>query len=91
MGCTDRISDRLSNLCEQSATLARSNANALVVIKDAAIKAKMDELGIHLRAGSGCCGALNSAGYEAGHAAGNRASFGRPVSGRNATLRLTRS
>jgi len=28
MGCTDRISDRLSKLCEQSATLATSNANS---------------------------------------------------------------
>ena len=44
-GCTDRISDQLSKLCEQSATLATSNAKALVVIKDAAIKAKLNELG----------------------------------------------
>jgi Protein of unknown function (DUF2786) len=88
MGCTDRIADRLSKLCEQSATLATSNAKALVVIKDAAIKAKMNELGIHLGGSSYCCGARDSASYNAGHAAGNRASFGRPVSGRNATLRL---
>jgi hypothetical protein len=88
LGCCDRISDRLMELCEQSATLATSNAKALVVVKDAAIKAKLDELGIHLCSGSGSCGAWDSSSYAAGKAAGDRASFGRPVSGRNATLRL---
>jgi Protein of unknown function (DUF2786) len=88
LGCCDRISDRLMELCEQSATLATSNAKALVVVKDAAIKAKLDELGIHLCSSSGSCGAWDSSSYAAGKAAGDRASFGRPVSGRNATLRL---
>jgi Protein of unknown function (DUF2786) len=88
LGCTRRIEQRLYELCEQSETLATSNARALVVVKDAAIKAKMDELGISLRCCGSSCGAFDSSSYEAGAAAGNRASFGRPVSGRNATLRI---
>jgi Protein of unknown function (DUF2786) len=90
IGCTDRISGRLNELREQRelAAAPTSNARALVVVKDAAIQAKLDELGIHLCSGSGLCGASDSTSYGAGAAAGNRASFGRPVSGRNATLRL---
>jgi len=40
-----------------------------VVIKDAAIKAKMNELGVHLGGSSYCCGARDSASYNAGHIA----------------------
>jgi uncharacterized protein DUF2786 len=87
LGCTDRISERLTELSEQSAALATSNAKALVVIKNAAVKAKLDELGIYFRSVS-CCGPGDHASYSAGRAAGDRANFGRPVSGRNATLRL---
>jgi hypothetical protein len=88
LGCTERIEQRLMELCQQSEAVASSNSKALVVIKDAAIRAKMDELDIHLRGCSLGCGAFDSSSYTAGKAAGNRASFGRPVSGRNATLRL---
>jgi hypothetical protein len=88
LGCTERISARLRELCQQSEVLATSNAKALVVVKDAAIKAKLDELGIRLRSASDTCGAWDSSSYAAGKAAGDRASFGRPVSGRNATLQL---
>jgi hypothetical protein len=88
IGCTDRIHDRLIKLREQrEQAAATSNARALVVVKDAAIQAKLDELGIHLCSGS-LSGASDSPSYGAGSAAGNRASFGRPVSGKNATLRL---
>jgi hypothetical protein len=88
MGCTERVQERLLELCEQSATLASSNAKALVVVKDAAIQAKLDELRIHLSCGSSSCGTWDPSSYQAGKAAGDRASFGRPLSGRNATLRL---
>jgi hypothetical protein len=88
LGCTERISQRLEELCQQSATLASANAKALVVVKDAAIKAKLDELDIHLCRGSSSCGAFDGSSYQAGKVAGDRATFGRPVSGRNATLRL---
>jgi hypothetical protein len=90
IGCTDRISDRLNELRKQRelAAAPTSNARALVVVKGAAIQAKLDELGIRLCSGSGLCGASDSPSLGAGAAAGERASFGRPVSGRNATLRL---
>jgi hypothetical protein len=88
LGCTERISQRLDELCAQSATVATSNAKALVVVKGAAVQAKLDELGIKFSSCSSSCSAWDSSSYAAGKAAGDRASFGRPVSGRNATLRL---
>jgi hypothetical protein len=88
-GCTDRIGQRLEELCEQSAAVAASNATALMVVKNAVVKAKMDELEIKVHAMSDpCCSAGDCTSYAAGHSAGDRASFGRPVSGRNATLQL---
>jgi hypothetical protein len=88
LGCCDRISKRLDQLRKQSETLATPNAKALVVVKDAAVKARLDELGINLCSRRSSATIGNSASYGAGKAAGDRASFGRPVSGQNATLRL---
>ena len=87
-GCTERISQRLDELRERSEVVATSNAKALVVTKDAAIKSKMDECGIKVRACYSSASIGDASSYGAGRAAGERASFGRPVSGRNATLRL---
>ena len=86
-GYCERISDRLSDLHAKSAAAATSNGRELVVIKSAAVVAKMEECGIKV---SGLClgGQGDDASYRAGAAAGDRASFARPVSGRNATLRL---
>jgi Protein of unknown function (DUF2786) len=86
-GCCDRIDSRLRALCAQSTAAATSNGRELVLVKNAAVDAKMKECGIKV---TGRClgGQTNEAGYEAGRSAGDRASFGRPVSGRNATLRL---
>jgi hypothetical protein len=89
LGCTDRIVQRLRELREQSTIVASSNAKALVVVKNQAIKTKLAELGIHIGTCSGASsGTIDPSSYQAGKAAGDRASFGRPVSGRNATLRL---
>jgi hypothetical protein len=86
-GCCERISDRLDALRERSATVATDNRRALVVVKNAAIEAKMEAEGICLR--TSCSSRQQDAGARsAGASAGDRASFGRPVSGRNATLRL---
>jgi Protein of unknown function (DUF2786) len=86
-GCCDRIGHRLRALCAQSAAAATSNGRELVLVKNAAVTAKMEECDIRVR--GGCLGGqTNDAGYDAGQAAGDRASFGRPVSGRNATLQL---
>jgi Protein of unknown function (DUF2786) len=88
LGCTDRISQRLNDLCKQSAAVATSNTKALAVIKGQAVQAKLDELGLKFRSCSSSCSTWDVSSYAAGKAAGDRASFGRPVSGRNATLRL---
>jgi hypothetical protein len=85
-GVTRRISERLRELCKPPAA-ATSNSRALVVIKQTLIKAKMDELGIKLRT---CTSSRqqDEDSFAAGRSAGERASFGRPVSGRAATLRI---
>jgi hypothetical protein len=88
LGCTERISARLYELCERNEVEATSNSRALVVVKDAAVKAKIKELGLHFRSCGGGSAPSDASSYRAGQAAGGRATFGRPVSGRNATLRL---
>jgi Protein of unknown function (DUF2786) len=85
--CCARISDRLGALCAQSAGAATTNGRELAVIKSTAVAAKMKECGIRV---SGCClsGQTDSGSYRAGAAAGDRASFARPVTGAGAVLRL---
>jgi hypothetical protein len=88
-GCCDKISERLAELAERSKAARTSNGRELVVVKDSAIKAFMKEHDIHL----GTCRASRSANVDstaraAGHAAGDRASFGRPVGGPVGVLRL---
>ena len=87
--CCERISDRLLELIERSKQARTSNGRELVVIKDAAIKAYMKEHDIHLHT---CCGYsssnVNDGARQAGRAAGERASFGRPVSGAAGVLRI---
>jgi Protein of unknown function (DUF2786) len=89
--CCDRITDRLLALVERSKTARTSNGRELVVIKNAAIKAFMKEKGIHLRSCSvGSPSNVNAAAQAAGRAAGDRASFGRPVNGAVGVLRIGR-
>ena len=85
--CCDRISDRLLELVERSKQGRTSNGRELVVVKDAAIEAFMKEHNIHLRT---CCGSSSSNVNSAAQAAGDRASFGRPVSGAAGALRIGR-
>jgi hypothetical protein len=87
--CCNRISDRLFELVERSKTARTSNGRELVVIKGAAIKAFMEDNGIHLRTCTGRSpSTFDAAAQAAGHAAGDRASFGRPVTGAAGVLRL---
>jgi hypothetical protein len=90
--CCDRVSDRLLALVERSKAARTSNGHELVIVKDAAIKAFMEEHGIHLRTCSGGSAPsnVNAAAQAAGRAAGDRASFGRPVTGAAGTLRIGR-
>jgi hypothetical protein len=89
--CCNRITDRLLELVERSKAARTSNGRELVIVKDAAIKAFMKEHDIHLRT---CCmgssSNINSAARAAGRAAGDRASFGRPVSGAAGVLKIGR-
>ena len=90
--CCERINARLLALVAQSKSKRTSNGRELVVIKDAAIKAFMKHHGIHLRTSS--CGysrMSNAAAQAAGRAAGDRARFGRPVSGAAGVLRIGKS
>ena len=89
-GCTGRISARLQELTAQSKVVASSNSRALVITKSAAIKATMEKTGIKLRSGRSSSVRLDGNSYRAGQSAGDRASFGRPVSGAAGTLRIGR-
>jgi len=89
-GCCDKISERLSELVERSKAARTSNGRELVVAQSAAIEAFMKDHDIHLRtccAGGGSAN-VDSAARDAGHAAGDRASFGRPVGGPVGALRI---
>jgi hypothetical protein len=88
--CTTRINSRLDELGERSKVARTSNGRELVVVKDAAIKAYMKDHGIQLCSGGSYYAPStgNAAAAAAGRAAGDKASFGRPVSGAGATLRL---
>ena len=88
IGACERISDRMTSLCEQSRTEQTSNGRELVVVKNAAIDACLKENGIHLHSCSGGSGGFNPAAREAGYKAGGRATFGRPVAGSAGVLRL---
>jgi hypothetical protein len=87
IGCTGRINARLIEMCHQSRTERTTNGNALVVIKDQAIKEFMEAEGICLRSSHSRAGFSDGA-HAAGRSAGDRASFGKPVSGAGATLRI---
>jgi hypothetical protein len=87
--CCGRISYRLDELVERSKVARTSNGRELIVVKDALIKAFMKEHNIKL----GTCSrsapsTVNASAAAAGRAAGDRANFGKPVSGAGATLRL---
>jgi hypothetical protein len=85
----DRINDRLLALVERSKAARTSNGRELVVIKDAAIKAFLKEHDIHLRTTCSYSSPnINAAAQAAGRAAGDHASFGRPVTGEAGVLRI---
>jgi hypothetical protein len=80
-GITLRIGERLEALMVKSAKARTPKGNELVVVRDQAIKDKLKAEGIRLRdANCGSQGNFDAAAYGAGRAAGDRATFGRPVS-----------
>jgi Protein of unknown function (DUF2786) len=90
MGCTARISARLNALVEQSAKVMAGNSRALVVTKAGLIVDTMERHGIKLGRARSSRRQVDRGAYAAGAAAGERASFGRPVSGNGATPRIGR-
>jgi uncharacterized protein DUF2786 len=89
IGCTERIGARLIEMCDQSKTERTTNGKALVVIKDQAIADLLKAKGIRLRRSSGHrAGGFSDEARAAGQSAGERAGFGKPVSGAGAVLRL---
>lgn len=90
IGCTGRIEARMIEMCNQSESARTTNGKALVVIKDQAIKDFMKAEGIRLQCDGGSRAAFSDSARAAGQAAGDLASFARPVSGAGAALRLGR-
>jgi hypothetical protein len=87
--CCGRITERLLELVQRSKAARTSNGRELVVVKDAAIKAFMKDNDIRLRSCGGYAPAtVNAAAQDAGRAAGDRATFGRPVTGAAGVLRI---
>lgn len=86
-GCCSRINQRLKELTEQGKVHKTDNGNALVVVKNELIERKMQELGLQLRDSRSRSTRIEPNAYGAGKAAGDRASFGRPV-GSGGQLRL---
>jgi hypothetical protein len=87
-GCTGRVSERLIELAKPPKQQT-SNSRALVVTKQGAIATCLEAAGICLGSSRGSTiNVKDVAAYEAGKVAGDRASFGRPVTGKASVLRL---
>lgn len=86
IGCTIRISQRINELvrCKNQSV----NSTALVVAKQALVQRKMQELGLNLTEARSRGSRMSGDSYAAGKQAGDKASFGRPVGGQSATLRI---
>jgi hypothetical protein len=86
MGATRRINERLAELVAASRTQATANGRALVVTKKHLIAEAMG--GIETKATRSRSVRVTQDAMGAGRAAGDRASFARPVSGSAGVLRL---
>ena len=90
MGATRRIAERLLALVKQSREASVGNSRALVVTKQNLIEEAKEKAGIRLKSGRRSSRHVDRGSFNAGMSAGDRASFGRPVSGAGAVLRLGR-
>ena len=87
--CCERIADRLLALVERSKAARTSNGRELVIIKNAAIKAFIREHDMRFARERGYSPSnVDAAAQAAGRAAGDRATFGRPVTGAAGVLRI---
>lgn len=78
LGCIDRINERLRALVEARKTTA--TGRALIPLKNQIVERDFRKLGIRLTTGTSRLSGADSRAHGAGRAAGDRASFGRPVS-----------
>jgi hypothetical protein len=78
IGCCSRISQRVLELCKPMPDTP-SNSTALVVVKTQAIRNALEANGIKLKSGRSSRRKVDRASYAAGQAAGNRATFSRPI------------
>jgi hypothetical protein len=82
LGCVDRINMRLVQLTAERTKAMKGGGKSLVVHKAAMVATAFDALGLQLRKGGKFGAEAKDGGaYAAGRAAGDRASFGRPVNG----------
>lgn len=93
MGCSQRISERLIEEAERrkQGDVTMATGTSLVVVKDKLVAREFDKLGLKLRKtySSYTHGGSRNAN-AAGRAAGDRATFGRPVNGGRGTLSIGR-
>ena len=86
-GCISRIKERLQfETAKRRDQHHGDSTNALIVVKDQLVKREFSKLGLSFGRAKMRGNYSSGAGYSAGRAAGDRASFGRPVSG--GTLRI---
>lgn len=83
LGAIDRINQRLAELTRnRRATMAKGDGKSLVVVKGALVASEFQKLDLTLGKGGRLGAAAKDRGaYGAGRAAGDKASFGRPVNG----------
>lgn len=87
IGCCSRINTRLMKLTNER--IKSINKNAMIVAKDALIKDAIKDIKIAERDDNrGRKNKIEVKSYAAGQSAGDRASFGRPVSGEAGMLRV---
>lgn len=81
VGAVERIKERLNELATSRANLqSASTGTSLIVLKNQLVERHFKKLGLRLAPVSYSAGTIsNSSAYSAGRAAGDRASFGRPV------------
>lgn len=90
LGCTSRINQRIKELLAASEVKASNNANALIVIKNELIDKKLNELGLHFKTPRNRGSRVDIDSYKHGKAAGDKATFGRPVGSGQQTFRITK-
>jgi hypothetical protein len=81
-GIAQRVHERLLQLVRERQAAKVSDGRSLVIVKGQIVNREFAKLGISLSKNSGSGAKANDGGaFNAGRAAGDRASFGRPVNG----------